>query len=319
MSEFQLIEKYFSNHANRQDVLEGPGDDCAILDVPANNSLVVSTDTLVSGVHFLPDMDPNALGYRALAVNLSDLAAMGADPRWVSLALTLPEVDEAWIKSFCDGFFELAEYYNVALIGGDMTRGPLSITVSVKGTIPEGKALLRSGAKAGDLIYVSGRLGDAALALEHLLGRRTLPSQQFDALKLKLEFPHPRILAGQALRGIASSALDISDGLLSDLGHITRASNVRAQIHLEQLPLSESMRALTEPEEAWRLALGGGDDYELCFTVPEAHRGSLDTALAHSGVRHTCIGRIVPGEPGVELYHDGHKIELEARGWDHFA
>ncbi len=178
-------------------------------DPAPDTQLAVSTDTLVSGVHFFPDMDPVDLGYKALAVNLSDLAAMGAEPRWVSLALTLPTINEAWVAGFAEGFLELAEYYNVALVGGDMTRGPLSITVSVKGSVPAGRALLRSGAKAGDGVYVTGTLGDAALALSHLLAKRTLNENQLAAVLPRLDHPHPRILAGQALRGLAGSALDL--------------------------------------------------------------------------------------------------------------
>lgn len=318
MNEFEIIKHYFTADSGRKDVIMGPGDDCALLQVPAQTLLAVSTDTLVSGVHFFADMDPSALGHKALAVNLSDLAAMGADPRWVSLALTLPAVDEAWIKGFCAGFFELAEYYNVALIGGDMTRGPLSITVTVHGTLPEGKGLRRSGARIGDGIYVTGTLGDAALGLKAALGEIGVPAPHLEFVRNKLEHPHPRILAGQALRDIASSALDISDGLAGDLGHIVAASGVRAQLELEQLPLSEAMLASVSREQAWQLALTGGDDYELCFTVPESHRGLLDTALSHCGVKFTRIGRLVPGEPGLELLADGRPCELELHGWDHF-
>ena len=203
MGEFELIDKYFKVPHARKDVVMGPGDDCALLTLPPDTQLAVSTDTLVSGVHFFPDMDPVDLGYKALAVNLSDLAAMGAEPRWVSLALTLPAINEGWVAGFAEGFLELAEYYNVALVGGDMTRGPLSITISVKGSVPAGRALMRSGAKAGDGIYVTGTLGDAALALSHLLGKRALNENQLAAVLPRLDHPHPRILAGQALRGLA--------------------------------------------------------------------------------------------------------------------
>ncbi|MDP5292594.1 thiamine-phosphate kinase [Oceanimonas sp. CHS3-5] len=296
----------------------GPGDDCALLQMPPNTTLAVSTDTLVADVHFFADMDPVALGHRALAVNLSDLAAMGADPCWVSLALTLPKADETWIRGFCEGFFELAEYYNVALVGGDMTRGPLSITVTVHGSLPEGKGLRRHGARAGDGIYVTGTLGDAALGLQQQLGNIAVSESHLAFVRNKFEHPHPRILAGQALRDIASSALDLSDGLLGDLGHITRASNVRAVLEMEQLPLSQAMTDTVEQERAWQLALTGGDDYELCFTVPEVHRGQLETALAHCGVKFTRIGRMVAGEAGVELMADGKPYKLEAKSWDHF-
>ncbi|WP_344956656.1 thiamine-phosphate kinase [Zobellella aerophila] len=318
MNEFDIIKQYFTTDSGRKDVVMGPGDDCALLQVPPQTLLAVSTDTLVSGVHFFADMDPVALGHKALAVNLSDLAAMGADPRWVSLALTLPRVDEAWIKGFCAGFFELAEYYNVALVGGDMTRGPLSITVSVKGTLPEGKGLRRSGAKVGDGIYVTGTLGDAALGLKQALGELSVPEPYREFVRNKLEHPHPRILVGQALRDIASSALDISDGLAGDLNHILAASGVRAQLDLESLPLSEAMTASVTQEQAWQLALNGGDDYELCFTVPGVHRGQLETALSHCGVKFTQIGRIGFGEPGLELLNNGKPYSMPLHGWDHF-
>ena len=319
MGEFELIEKYFKVPHARKDVVMGPGDDCALLTLPPDAQLAVSTDTLVSGVHFFPDMDPVDLGYKALAVNLSDLAAMGAEPRWVSLALTLPAINERWVAGFAEGFLELAEYYNVALVGGDMTRGPLSITVSVKGSVPAGRALMRSGAKAGDGVYVTGTLGDAALALSHLLGKRTLNENQLAAVLPRLDHPHPRILAGQALRGLASSALDLSDGLASDLSHILKASGVRAQIDLNLLPLSPVLQDAVPAMDAWQLALAGGDDYELCFTVPQEHHGALDTALANCGVKFTRIGRILAGEPGIDYLQDEQPVELHLKGWDHFA
>ncbi|WP_107851454.1 thiamine-phosphate kinase [Oceanimonas marisflavi] len=318
MNEFEIIKQYFTGHSGRKDVIMGPGDDCALLQMPPNTLLAVSTDTLVADVHFFADMDPVALGHRALAVNLSDLAAMGADPCWVSLALTLPEVNEAWLKGFCEGFFELAEYYNVALVGGDMTRGPLSITVTVHGSLPRGKGLRRDGARAGDGIYVTGTLGDAALGLQQQLGKIEVSEFHQAFVRTKFEHPHPRILAGQALRDIASSALDLSDGLFGDLGHITKASNVRAVLELEHLPLSQAMLDSVTREQGWQLALTGGDDYELCFTVPEMHRGQLEVALAHCGVKFTRIGRMVAGEPGVELHADGKPYKLAARSWDHF-
>lgn len=241
MGEFELIRRFFQRPVRRKDVVLGSGDDCALLSVPAESLLAVSTDTLVAGVHFFADMDPVKLGHKALAVNLSDLAAMGAEPRWVSLALTLPEVDEAWVAGFAQGFLELADFYNVELVGGDMTRGPLSITVSIKGIVPERSALLRSGAQPGDAVFVTGQLGDAALALQQRLAHQTVSP---DYLLTRLEQPEPRILAGMALRGLASSCLDISDGLASDLRHILQASGVSAQIELSQLPLSPALEML---------------------------------------------------------------------------
>ncbi|WP_319782002.1 thiamine-phosphate kinase [Oceanisphaera sp. IT1-181] len=319
MNEFDIIKHYFTVASHRKDVIMGPGDDCALLQVPANTLLAVSTDTLVSGVHFFADMDPTALGHKALAVNLSDLAAMGADPCWVSLAITLPEVDEAWIKQFCAGFFELSEYYNVALVGGDTTKGPLSITVTVHGTLPLGKGLLRSGAQVGDGIYVTGTLGDAALGLQQALGNIQVPEAHQEFVRNKFEYPHPRILVGQALRDIATSALDLSDGLAGDLAHICRASGLRAQIEVDQLPLSDAMQAAVNQEQGWELALTGGDDYELCFTVSEMHRGQLETALSHSGVKFTRVGRMFSGEPSVELVHEGKPYQIVSQSWDHFC
>ena len=317
MGEFDLIRRFFQRPVRRKDVVLGSGDDCALLSVPAESLLAVSTDTLVSGVHFFANMDPVKLGHKALAVNLSDLAAMGAEPRWASLALTLPSVDEPWLEGFASGFLALADYYNVELVGGDMTRGPLSITVTVHGVVPEQGALRRSGAQPGDAIFVTGSLGDGALALQQLLGKYHVAEQWWPSLLARLEQPQPRILVGMALRGLASSCLDISDGLASDLGHILRASGIGAQVELTQLPLSPALAALPS-EQSWQLALAGGDDYELCFTLPEQHRGALVTALLGTGVAVTEIGRVVSGEPVIQWLHGGSPHDLLLRGWDHF-
>ncbi len=317
MGEFELIRRYFQRPVRRKDVVLGSGDDCALLSVPADALLAVSTDTLVAGVHFFADMDPRKLGHKALAVNLSDLAAMGAEPRWVSLALTLPEVDEPWVAAFAEGFLALADFYNVELVGGDMTRGPLSMTVSIKGVVPEQCALRRNGAQPGDAVFVTGTLGDAALALQHRLGKFQVTPDLQAGLMQKLEQPQPRILAGMALRNLASSCLDISDGLSSDLRHILNASGVSAQIELSQLPLSPALEALPATQ-AWQLALAGGDDYELCFTLPEAHRGALQLALQAASVAVTEIGRIVAGEPQIQWLLQGQPQFLALCGWDHF-
>ena len=317
MGEFELIRRYFQRPVRRKDVVLGSGDDCALLSVPADSLLAVSTDTLVAGVHFFADMDPRKLGHKALAVNLSDLAAMGAEPRWVSLALTLPEVNESWVAAFAEGFLALADFYNVELVGGDMTRGPLSITVSIKGVVPEQGALRRNGALPGDAVFVTGTLGDGALALQHCLGKLQVEPDELPSLMQKLEQPQPRILAGMALRNLASSCLDISDGLSSDLRHILVASGVSAQIELSQLPLSPALEALTTAQ-AWQLALAGGDDYELCFTLPETHRGALLLALQAASVTVTEIGRIVAGEPQIQWLEQGQPRLLTLQGWDHF-
>lgn len=317
MGEFELIRRYFQRPVRRKDVVLGSGDDCALLSVPADALLAVSTDTLVAGVHFFADMDPVKLGHKALAVNLSDLAAMGAEPRWVSLALTLPEIHENWVAGFAEGFLALADFYNVELIGGDMTRGPLSITVSIQGVVPERGVLRRNGAQPGDAVFVTGQLGDAALALQHCLGKCHVAPELLPAVISRLEQPEPRILTGMALRNLASSCLDISDGLSSDLQHILKASGVSAQIELSQLPLSPALSDLPN-EQAWQLALAGGDDYELCFTLPESQRGMLQLALQAAAVPVTEIGRIVAGEPHIQWLQQGQPQALVLQGWDHF-
>lgn len=320
-NEFDLIARYFENQAvKRKDVPLAIGDDCALLEVPNGSQLAVSTDSLVAGTHFLADADPSWIAHKALASNLSDLAAMGATPAWVSLALTMPQPDETWLAGFCKGFFALAEYYNVQLVGGDTTKGPLSITLTVHGFIPTGKALTRSGARSGDWIYVTGNLGDSAAGLALLLGQKTVDDPALAATLLERHHKaEPRILAGQALRGLASSALDISDGLISDLGHILKRSGVAAEIDVDKLPLSPELIAF-EPERdtALQLALASGEEYELCFTVPEQNRGAVDTALARSGVRATCIGQLRPGQ-GITLVRKSQPLSWKLHGYDHFA
>ncbi|MGR5141748.1 thiamine-phosphate kinase [Photobacterium sp. DNB23_23_1] len=320
-NEFDLIARYFENQAvKRKDVPLAIGDDCALLEVPNGSQLAVSTDSLVAGTHFLADAEPSWIAHKALASNLSDLAAMGATPAWVSLALTMPQPDEAWLEGFCNGFFALAEYYNVQLVGGDTTKGPLSITLTVHGFIPTGKALTRSGARSGDWIYVTGNLGDSAAGLALLLGQKTVNDPELAATLLERHHKaEPRILAGQALRGLASAALDISDGLISDLGHILKRSGVAAEIDVDKLPLSPELIAF-EPERdaALQLALASGEEYELCFTVPEQNRGAVDTALARSGVRATCIGQLRPGH-GITLVRERQPLNWKLHGYDHFA
>lgn len=268
--EFSLIARYFDRvRTSRLDVETGIGDDCALLNIPEKQTLAISTDTLVCGRHFLPDIDPADLAYKALAVNVSDLAAMGADPAWLTLALTLPEVDEAWLEAFSDALFEQLNYYDMQLIGGDTTAGPLSMTLAIHGYVPAGRALKRSGAKPGDWIYVTGTPGDSAAGLAILQNRLAVEDADDAAYLVKRHLrPTPRILHGQALRERASSAIDLSDGLISDLGHILKASGVGARIDLDLFPLSEPLRRHADPEQALRWALSGGEDYELCFTVP---------------------------------------------------
>lgn len=319
--EFSLIARYFDRvRSSRRDVETGIGDDCALLTVAEKQLLAISTDTLVSGIHFLPDIDPRDLGYKALAVNLSDLAAMGADPTWLTLAITLPEVDESWLEAFSDSLFEQLDYYDMQLIGGDTTRGPLSMTLGIHGLVPVGRALKRSGARPGDWIYVTGTPGDSAAGLAILQDRLTVedPTQAAYLKKRHLR-PTPRILHGQALRDLASSAIDLSDGLISDLGHILKASECGARVDLDALPYSEAVKANVDAERALQWALSGGEDYELCFTVPELNRGALDVAIGNLGIPFTCIGQVGPASEGLQFMHNGKPVTLNLKGYDHFA
>lgn len=318
LSEFDLIRRYFQDATPlSDDVCCGIGDDAAIVRVPAGNDLVLAMDTLVAGVHFPTDALPADIGYKSLAVNLSDLAAMGADPCWITLSLTLPEADENWLQSFMDGFGQLAREYRLGLVGGDTTRGPLSITIQVHGLVPEGQALKREGARPGDRVYISGHPGDAALALDIINGNVSdVDDQQMAYLLARFNRPTPRLELGRSLRGIASSAVDISDGLDADLGHILEAGAVGADMQLAQLPLSAALQALP-PDRAWQLALSGGDDYELCFTVPEANVAEID-ALSLPDCPLFFIGTISE-ETGQRWWGpDGNKFKLSDTGYCHF-
>lgn len=319
--EFSLIARYFDRvSSSRRDVETGIGDDCALLTVAEKQLLAISTDTLVSGIHFLPDIDPRDLGYKALAVNLSDLAAMGADPAWLTLAITLPEVDESWLEAFSDSLFEQLEYYDMQLIGGDTTRGPLAMTLGIHGLVPAGRALKRSGARPGDWIYVTGTPGDSAAGLAILQDRLVVKdSVQAAYLKKRHLRPTPRILHGQALRDLASSAIDLSDGLISDLGHILKASECGARVDLDALLYSEAIKANVSAELALQWALSGGEDYELCFTVPEINRGALDVAIGNLGIPFTCIGQVAPESEGLQFMQNGKPVTLDLKGYDHFA
>ena len=319
--EFDLIARYFDRfRSNRRDVELGIGDDCALLTVAEKQLLAISTDTLVSGVHFLADIDPADLGYKSLAVNLSDLAAMGADPAWLSLALTLPNVNEDWLQAFSDSLFDQLNYYGMQLIGGDTTRGPLSLTLTIQGLIPEGRALTRAGARIGDWIYVTGTLGDSAAGLAILQNTLRVDDESDRAALIHRHLrPQPRVLQGQALRSLASSAIDISDGLISDLQHVLKASHCGARIELDALPYSEALKNQVDAEQALRWALSGGEDYELCFTVPEINRGTLDVALSNTGASNTSIGQIGPQAEGVKFFREGKVVDLDFRGFDHFS
>jgi thiamine-monophosphate kinase len=317
-SEFQLIEHYFSRlGARRSDVPLGVGDDCALLRVPPGQQLAVSIDSLVEGTHFLPGVDAESLGHKALAVNLSDLAAMAAEPAWVTLALTLPRVDETWIEAFCRGFARLAARHQVQLVGGDTTRGPLSITVQVHGFVEPGRALRRDAARPGDLIYVTGTLGDAGLALLALQGGYAA-GEHLAALRRRLERPEPRLAEARALRDLASGAIDISDGLLADLGHICERSNVGATLQQAAIPLSEALAAYVRATADWSMPLAAGDDYELCLIIPADRQAAVETVGQSLDVPLSLIGRIEAGGAIRCLDAAGTPIAVARGGYDHF-
>jgi thiamine-monophosphate kinase len=328
MTEFDLIEALrVRTQVLRGDVALGIGDDAALLDVPDGMQLVACTDTLVAGVHFLADADPADLGWKSLAVNLSDLAAMGAEPAWALLALTLPEADDDFVERFGEGFAELAARHRVALVGGDTTQGPLSITVTALGVVPKGEAVTRSGAHAGDAVFVTGTLGDAAGALRLLRdpGPGTRDSDQQGAsrsrstLFQRMHRPEPRVAAGLALRGFASACIEVSDGLLADLGHICEASGVGIQIEVDALPVSAALRGTFDEASCRKFALAGGDDYELAFSVPAGRVSEASRRLAALGCAATRIGRVTPGSGIRVLDADGNTIATPHAGWEHFS
>jgi len=320
MGEFDLIARYFTRPARRSPL--GVGDDCALLQPAPGMQLAVSTDLLVEGRHFLSTVDPRTLGHKALAVNLSDLAACGAQPLAFTLALALPQVDEAWLARFAEGMFALADAHGCELVGGDTTRGPLAIDITVFGEVPAGQALLRSGARPGDDLWVSGTLGDARLALEAFRGTVSLPEPVFASARARLEQPTPRVALGLALRGLATSAIDISDGLLGDVSHVLRRSGVGAEVEADCAPrlLAALQQGLVaDTVRLQDLVFAGGDDYELAFTAPAQQRAAVEAAAAQAQVRATRIGRITT-EPGLRL-HDaqGRAVEQRWAGFDHFA
>ncbi|HEX2830749.1 MAG TPA: thiamine-phosphate kinase [Burkholderiales bacterium] len=322
MTEFELIRRYFTHPARGATL--GVGDDAALLRLSPRTELVVSADMLVEGRHFFAGADPQRLGHKALAVNLSDLAAMGAKPRWVTLALALPRADEKWLAGFSRGFMALAKRHSVSLVGGDTTRGPLNIAVQIMGEVPRGKALRRDGAKVGDDVWVSGYLGEAAMALDVLKGRNARKVSPADrkALEARLHEPTPRVALGTALRGTAHSAIDISDGLVADLGHICERSIVAAEIEWEAVPALPLVRAYAQTDRGARALLAGGDDYELCFTASPRQRAAVTAAAARARVHVTMVGRIVrkTGRAPLVLVRDsvGKPMSVPARGFDHF-
>lgn len=313
MNEFAMIRRYFTRPARRARL--GVGDDAAVLVPTPGTELLVSTDLLVAGRHFFADVDPAALGHKTLAVNLSDIAAMGGEPVWAVLGAALPTLDEAWIAAFCDGLFALAERTGVDIVGGDTTRGPLTLSVTIGGEVPAGQAIRRDGARPGDEIWVSGQLGLAAAALAHLSGEARLSAPLLAECRKRLEWPEPRIGLGMALRGIASAMLDISDGFAGDLGHILERSAVGATVDIDALPTDGRLeRAI------WRDAIAaGGDDYELCFTAPSAQAAAVRAAAARAGVDVTRVG-VIDAAPGLRLLDAQQRpVHLKRNGFDHFA
>jgi thiamine-monophosphate kinase len=309
LTEFDLIKRYFEVEPPRQAINQlGIGDDCALLQVPSGCQVALTCDTMVENVHFFSGADPESLGHKLLAVNLSDLAAMGAEPFAATLALTLPRIDESWLTAFCRGFFSLAKLHKVDLIGGDTTSGPLTLTVQAFGIIQQGAALLRSNAEPGDGIFISGEIGNAGLGLKILKG---YTCSDATSMLNCLDKPQPRIAQGLALRHKASACIDISDGLTADLNHILEASNVGASIYWEKLPLSPPVSAYIEESGDWLMPLTAGDDYELCFTAPTT---MIDELPAGS----ICIGEIT-AESGLRLYRDGCLQSLTRKGYEHFA
>lgn len=320
MKEFAIIDDFFKSRSyQRKDVILGIGDDCALTQVPEGQSLAITTDTLVSGVHFLPDDPADAIAHKAIAANLSDLAAMGAEPAWLSLSLSLPDADPVWLDAFSNKIKELTDYYSLQLIGGDTVRGALTVTITAQGFVPEGQGLTRSQAKPGDWLYVTGNLGDAALGLDIALGKVSANQNHQVTLLRALHYPTARLLAGTLLRRVANACIDISDGLLADLGHILKASNCGANVYIERLPLSKAMLETVDSEQARRYALNGGDDYELLFSVSEEQKGSLDTVLSNYNVAATCIGQLTGSANKINLQLDGQVYRHQGKGYEHFA
>lgn len=309
VSEFGLIQRFFSKQLTNTAVNSlGIGDDCALMSVPEGFKLAITIDTMVEGIHFFPNVDPEQLGHKILAVNLSDLAAMGAEPVAATLALTLPEVNEAWLKAFSSGFFALAERFSVDLIGGDTTSGPLTLTVQAHGLVPNGKAMKRSAAKVGDLIFVTGCLGDAGLGLKIETG--FVCESPLNALK-QFHQPIPRVNEGLEIREYANSCIDLSDGLASDLKHILEKSGVGAKLDWGNIPLSKEVKAYIDKTGDWLMPLSAGEDYELCFTVPVDKISQIQISCTQIG--------IVDSQAGLRIQRFGEIEKLEVKGFEHFS
>ena len=316
--EFSLIEKFFTRPTPSATL--GVGDDAALLAVSSGMELAVSTDMLVAGTHFFADTDPRKLGWKTLAVNVSDLAAMGAQPRWATLALALPQVDESWLAAFADGFFKCADQHGLALVGGDTTRGPLTLSVTILGEVPAGLSLRRDAARHGDDIWVSGALGGAALGLAALQGQCVLHETDLAHCLRALETPQPRVALGLALRGIAHAAIDISDGLLADLGHILARSSLGAEIRLDHIPAHPALAPLLQQAWARNCLLAGGDDYELCFTATPARREDIEIIGRQLGLPLARIGHMTDTRNSLRLLDPtGQPLNTDKTGYDHFA
>jgi thiamine-monophosphate kinase len=313
--EFNLIKAYFT-HPTRHTKL-GVGDDAALISLSAGMELAISADMLVAGTHFFADCDAYLLGWKSLAVNISDMAAMGANPKWATLAIALPEINNAWLAEFSRGFFTCAGTFNVDLIGGDTTRGPLTISVQIMGEVPTGKAIKRNGAKVGDDIWVSGNLGNAAMGLAHIQGKHTLPTHAIATCSQALHVPQPKVKLGLALRGLANSAIDISDGLLADLGHILEQSKVGAKLELSHIPHSQF--ANLGDADILKMVLAGGDDYELCFTTPANKHSELLKLADSLGIPLSYIGQITSNTDLIVHGLDGEILDIKETGFDHFS
>lgn len=320
MKEFSIIDSFFKAQSHqRKDVILGIGDDAALTIIPQGQALVTTTDTLIAGVHFLVNANPHAIAQKAIAVNLSDLAAMGAEPAWISLSLSLPIADEVWLSGFSAGIAEMTKFYSIQLIGGDTVQGPLAVTITAQGFVPPEQALLRSKAKPGDFVYVTGYLGDAGAGLDILLDKLQMNDGDNKAYFLsRLHYPTPRLLAGTSLRRLANACIDLSDGLNSDIRHILKASNCGATIHLDKLPLSKAMRESVEPNVARNYAVSAGDDYELLFTVSEEQKGKLELAMASTNVCVTCIGQLNGIANKLEFRLNNTVVDEQPRGYQHF-
>ncbi|GAB2190426.1 thiamine-phosphate kinase [Sessilibacter sp. MAH2] len=317
IGEFELIEQFFGGQFASYGVNLGIGDDCALLTVPPEKQLAVSIDTLIGGSHFPRNADPELIAERALRVSISDLAAMGADPMWITLALTIPSAESSWLSGFSRGLFRAAEEFNVSLVGGDTTRGPLAITLQVHGSVSPDKSMLRSNARVGDLVFVTGTVGDGAAALAVIKKELEVGKSAFSYFMGRYYTPKILVRQAQALATVSRCAIDVSDGLLADLGHICKASGVGAVIEAERLPLSDPLRKLCDPDTALNWALAGGDDYQLCFTVPPAKIARLEEIQEQHQIEFTAIGEIVRGDECVCL-SGGRVVVPEKTGYKHF-